>query len=417
MFQNNEMNKALKSALTNFTIHGSDLAIGGTTLSSLAEQHGTPLYVYSEELIRKKSQVLCRVLPEKVKIYYAVKANPNVEIIRLMGGLYDGFDVASAGEAERVVKAGIAPQRISFAGPGKTVAELQFAIDRQIGGLSIESEREFEHVKMLCRELGKTANVFVRVNPDFDLSQSGMRMGGGPKQFGVDSERVPALLQAIKNEKLVDFRGVHIFAGSQNLSADALLQTFEKILEYAVSLAAVAGMPMKQLNMGGGFGIPYFAHEQDLDLQAVGLGLKKLLSHYGPQLDNPEFIVELGRFLVAESGVYLAKVLYRKISMGQTFLITDGGMHHHLAASGNFGQSLVRRPMPITVANRQGSPTEKVHVAGPLCTPLDTFGFVELPTARENDLIAVLQSGAYGFSASPHLFLGHPAPKEVVVHS
>lgn len=409
------MNRALKSALANFSIQGHELVTGGVSFSSLAAQHGTPLYIYDRDIIKKRCRLLRDTLPGNLKIYFAVKANPNLEIIRLMGELYDGFDVASAGEAERVIKAGIDPDRISFAGPGKSVAELQYVIDRQIGGVSIESEQEFDHIRTICKQLGKVANVFVRVNPDFDLSQSGMKMGGGPKQFGVDSERVPELLKAIKNENLVNFKGIHIFAASQNLIAHALLQTFEKILEYAVSLVEKTGISIEKLNMGGGFGIPYFTHEQDLDLASVGLGLKKLLKHYGPLLGNTSFIIELGRFVVGECGVYLTKVLYRKISRDHVFLITDGGMHHHIAASGNFGQSLVRRPMPITVANRQGAPTEKVHVVGPLCTPLDTFGYVDLPEAREGDLIAVLNSGAYGFSASPQLFLSHKSPKEIMV--
>ena len=409
------MNLALKSALSNFTCQGEELAIGGVTMSSLVEKYGTPLYIYDNNIIKKRCQVLREALPENLKIYFAVKANPNLEIIRLMSELYDGFDVASAGEAEQVIKAGVSPERISFAGPGKTVAELRYVIDQHIGGLSIESEQEFDHIRAICTQLGKTANVFVRVNPDFDLLQSGMKMGGGPKQFGVDSERVPALLSAIEDDRLVNFKGIHIFSGSQNLSADELLQTFEKILEYAVSLVAKTNIPLKQLNMGGGFGIPYFAHEQELDLTTVGLGLKKLLKQYGALLDNTSFIVELGRFLVGECGVYLAKILYRKMSRGQVFLITDGGMHHHIAASGNFGQSLVRRPMPITVANRQGYSVEKAHVVGPLCTPLDTFGYVDIPKAQVGDLVAVLNSGAYGFSASPLQFLSHALPKEIIV--
>ena len=409
------MNHALKSALSNFTRQGTELLIGGVTMSSLAEQHGTPLYIYDNDIIRKKCQQLRSHLPKNIKIYYAVKANPNIEIIRLMGEIYDGFDVASGGEIERVLEAGISPDRISFAGPGKTLAELRYSVDNQIGGLSIESEQEFEHIKTICKKLGKNANVFVRVNPDFDLSQSGMKMGGGPKQFGIDSERVPALLTAIKKEKSVNFKGIHIYAGSQNLTAEQLLKIFEKIMEFAISLVSATGISINQLNMGGGFGIPYFAHEQELDLVAVGQGLKKLFNKYDLRLGNTSFIMELGRFLVGESGVYLSKVLYRKISRGQVFLITDGGMHHHLAASGNFGQSLVRRPMPITVANKQGNQTEKAHVTGPLCTPLDTFGLVELPKAQKDDLVCVLNSGAYGFSASPHFFLSHPPPKEVVI--
>ncbi len=409
------MNLALDSALANFTHQGSELTIGGVTLSSFAEQHGTPLYIYAKDIIKKKYQVLRESLPKKLKISFAVKANPNLEIISLIGKLYDGFDVASAGEAERVIQAGISPDRINFAGPGKTVSELQYVIDQGIGGLSIESEQEFEHIRTICKQLGKTANVLVRVNPDFDLPQSGMKMGGAPKQFGVDSERVPELLKAIKNEKIIHFNGIHIFSGSQNLFSDQLLKIFEKIMEYAVSLVEKTGIPLKQLNMGGGFGIPYFAHEKELDLSAVGLGLKNLLKQYAPSFRDTSFNIELGRFIVGESGVYLAKVLYRKISKGQVFLITDGGMHHHLAASGNLGQSLVRRAMPLTVANKQGYPVEKVHVVGPLCTPLDIFGFVELPQAQEGDLVAVLNSGAYGFSASPLNFLSHSLPKEIVL--
>lgn len=408
------MNYALKSALANFTKRGSELVVGGETVSTLADRYGTPLYIYDKRIILQKYQVLRDALPDNLKIYYALKANPNHEIIQLMAGLCDGFDVASAGETERVIQAGIAPDRISFAGPGKTISELQYAIKQQIGGLSIESEQEFEHVGAICRQLGKTADVFVRVNPDFGLSQSGMKMAGAT-QFGVDSERVPELLKAIQDAPLLNFKGIHIFSGSQNLSADELLRLYENILDYAVSLIEVTGIAIDKLNMGGGFGIPYFAHEQALDLLAVGQGLKRLFRQYRAKLKNTSFFIELGRFLVGECGVYLTRVLYRKISQGQVFLVTDGGMHHHLAASGNFGQSLVRRPMPLTVANRLGGPVEKVHVVGPLCTPLDSFGFVDLPEAQEGDLVAVLNSGAYGFSASPQLFLSHPAPKEIII--
>jgi len=409
------MNYALKSALANFTRRGSELVIGGETVSTLADQYGTPLYIYDKRIVLQKYQVIREALPDNLKVYYALKANPNHEIIQLMAGLYDGFDVASAGETERVIQAGIAPDRISFAGPGKTISELRYAIKQQIGGLSIESEQEFERIGAICRQLGKTADVFVRVNPDFGLSRSGMKMGGGATQFGVDSERVPALIKAIQDAPLLNFKGIHIFSGSQNLSADELLRLFENILDYVVSLIEITGIAIDKLNMGGGFGIPYFAHEQELALHAVGQGLKRLLRQYHAKLNNTSFIIELGRFLVGECGVYLTRVLYRKISRGQVFLVTDGGMHHHLAASGNFGQSLVRRPMPLTVANRLGGPVEKVHVVGPLCTPLDSFGFVNLPEAQEGDLIAVLNSGAYGFSASPQLFLSHPAPKEIIV--
>ena len=360
--------------------------------------------------------MLREALPDNLEILYAVKANPNHEILNIMGNLYDGFDVASSGELERVIKAGGRPSDICFAGPGKKLDELRYAIEKQIGCISIESEQEFNHIKALCEQTGKSASVLVRVNPSFDLSMSGMKMGGGAKQFGVDSERVPDLIRAISAEDAVVFKGLHIFAGSQNLNANALVGTFEKILEYALSLATETGIPLSRINMGGGFGIPYFAHERELELDIVGRELEGLIKKYSPLLGFPRLMLELGRFAVGEAGIYLCQILYRKISRGHTFLVIDGGMHHHLSASGNLGQSLARRPMPITVVNRQGKPLEKVHVVGPLCTPLDTFGTVELPQAREGDFIAVFQSGAYGFSASPQLFLSHAPPLEVVVH-
>ncbi len=381
----------------------------------MAQEHGTPLYIYDRAVIKQRCQILRDALPENLQITYAIKANPNMEIIRTMGVYYDGFDVASRGEMEKAIEAGISPEVISFTGPGKTINELHFAIEHNIGSISVESERELEHIQSICKTMGTSARVLIRVNPAFELSQSGMKMGGGPKQFGIDSERVPALIKRIISDNHLQFDGVHIFAGSQNLNADQLLQTFKKILEYASDIRSSMGIYIKTLNMGGGFGIPYFVHEKDLDLAAVGNGLANLLSTYGKKLTGTIFKIELGRFLVGECGIYVSRILYRKISHNQVFLITDGGMHHHLAASGNFGQSLVRRPMPITIANKLNAPPEKVHIVGPLCTPLDTFGYVELPSAEEGDFVAVLNSGAYGFSASPLRFLSHKPPKEVIV--
>jgi diaminopimelate decarboxylase len=409
------MNYALNSALSNFSCNENNLSIGGCTFKQIAEEHTTPIYIYSTDIIKAKCKMLREILPEEIKIYYAVKANPNLEVIRLMGDLYDGFDVASKGEAERVIEAGISAAKISFAGPGKTISEISYAIENQIGSLSIENQQEYLLIRDICRKLNKKIDVFIRVNPDFELSHAGMKMGGAPKQFGVDSEQVPSLISNIVEDKYVNYEGIHIYAGSQNLDSSELLSGFEKILEYANFLVEKTAVPIKYLNMGGGFGIPYFAHEKDLDLAAVGEGLNKLLKYYGPKLSGTKYITEFGRYLVGESGIYLARVLYKKISKGQTFVIINGGMHHHLAASGNFGQSLVRRPMPVTVANKQNSPLEKVHVVGPLCTPLDTFGYIDLPRVEEGDLIAVLNSGAYGYSASPQLFLSHKTPKEIMV--
>ncbi len=407
-------NLVLQSALSHFDQFDGELIIGGKKVSHLVDKYGTPLYVYDRNVIRKRYESL-KALPSDVQVHYAVKANPNLDIIAEMAKYYSGFDVASKGEIQKIIEAGLSPGHANFAGPGKRIDELKFAIEQGIGSISIENPQEFYIIEELCSSLRKTVSVLVRINPPFELAQSGVKMGGGPKQFGIDSENAAKLIQRIMSSTFVRFVGIHIFAGTQNLSADQLALTFDKILGYALSLQKSENIPIKVLNMGGGFGIPLYSHEKELDIESLGKSLRFLLEKYRKDLPETKFVIELGRFLVGECGVYICRVLYKKLSRGQIFLIMDGGMHHHLAASGNFGQSLIRRPMPITVLNKLNAPLQKAHVVGPLCTPLDTFGFVDLPEASEGDLIGVLNSGAYAFSASPQLFLSHPAPKEILV--
>jgi len=407
-------NLALQSALKNFNQPNGELVVGGRKISFWAEKYGTPLYIYDRNIIHSKFESL-KALSSDLKIHYAVKANPNPDIIREMSQYCSGFDVASKGELKRIIDAGINPECVNFAGPGKTLEELRFAIEHNIGSISIENPKEFDYIEQICSSLHKTVSVLVRINPPFELAQSGVRMGGGPKQFGVDSEIAGELILRIMSSKQVKFRGIHIFAGTQNLSVDELSFTFDKILDYASQLQETETIPLEVLNMGGGFGIPLHAHEKEIDIESLVENINSLIEKYRKLLPDTKFILELGRFLVGECGIYLCRVLYKKVSRGQIFLIMDGGLHHHLAASGNFGQSLIRRPMPITVVNKLDAPLQRAHVVGPLCTPLDTFGFIDLPEAEEGDLIGVLNSGAYAFSASPQLFLSHPSPKEILV--
>jgi diaminopimelate decarboxylase len=310
--------------------------------------------------------------------------------------------------------AGANPEETSFAGPGKTDAELAEALAAGIV-VNLESERELERVANLGRNRQARPRVAVRVNPDFELKSSGMKMGGGPKQFGVDAERVPAMLSRIGQLGL-DFQGFHIFSGSQNLRADSIKEAQEKTFELALKLAGHAPGPVRLLNIGGGFGIPYFPGERPLDIAAVGANLERLLDGFGSRLPDAKVVIELGRYLVGEAGVYVCRIVDRKVSRGQVFLITDGGLHHHLAASGNFGQ-VIRKNYPAVIGNRvAGTKREVVSVVGPLCTPLDLLAEnMEMAEADVGDLVAVFQSGAYGLTASPTAFLSHPAPAEVLV--
>jgi len=401
--------------MTQFPLSEDCLQIGGMSLNRLAQRVGrTPFYAYDRQLITDRVALLRKHLPAEVHIHYAMKANPMPAVVQHMANLVDGIDVASVGELGVALDTPIYPSQISFAGPGKRDNELSCAISAGIT-LNMESEQEMEHIASLGQRLGICPRVAVRVNPDFELKSSGMRMGGGPKQFGVDAERVPSML-ARMGELGLNFEGFHIFTGSQNLNAAAIQESQEKTLQLGLRLAEHAPGPLRLLNIGGGFGVPYFPGEKTLDLISVSKNLHRLLDETKQKLTGTQIAIELGRYLVAEAGIYVCRVLERKISRKKVFLVTDGGLHHHLAASGNFGQ-VIRKNYPVIVGNKVvGHERESVSVVGPLCTPLDLLAEeIEMAKADVGDLIVVFQSGAYGLTASPTAFLNHPLPVEVLV--
>ena len=412
------MNPAAKPAhasMAQFAAEGGELLIGGHKLSTLAARVGqTPFYAYSRALLSSRVAELRAALPPSIKLHYAMKANPMPAVVQYMAGLVDGVDVASAGELQVALNAGADPAEISFAGPGKRDPELLQAVAAGVL-VNVESMRELPVLAAASQALGLPARVAVRVNPDFELKGSGMKMGGGPKQFGVDTEGVPEMLAFIAREELA-FEGFHLFAGSQNLRAESICDAQQKSFDLALRLAQHAHTPVKFLNLGGGFGIPYFPGEQRLDLAPLGANLAAISERARTELPQAGIVIELGRYMVGEAGIYVARIVDRKVSRGQVFLVTDGGLHHHLAASGNFGQ-VVRKNYPVAIGNRMGAAdTESASVVGPLCTPLDLLADrMELAVAQIGDLAVVFQSGAYGASSSPQSFLGHPPCAEVLV--
>jgi len=411
--------KPRHAAMDQFTVQDGELVVGGMPVSRLAARVGqTPFYAYSRDLLHARVAQLRAALPAAIKLHYAMKANPMPAVVQCMAGLVEGIDVASAGELKVALDAGADPAEISFAGPGKRDPELWQAVAAGVL-VNVESTRELPVLAAASQALGLPARVAIRVNPDFELKGSGMKMGGGPKQFGLDTEVVPEALAFAAREGLA-FEGFHLFAGSQNLRAESICEAQQKSYELALRLAQLAHTPVKFLNLGGGFGIPYFPGEQRLDLAPIGANLAAICERARTQLPMAHIVIELGRYLVGEAGVYIARVVDRKVSRGQVYLVTDGGLHHALAASGNFGQ-VIRKNYPVAVAWRAAPPAgqderEVASVVGPLCTPLDLLGDrMELPVAQVGDLVAVFQSGAYGPSASPQGFLGHPACVEVLV--
>lgn len=401
-----------------FAVSRGELFVGGVRVSSLAEQYGTPAFIYDQSVIDKKLDSLREALPARFVIFYSVKANPSRAVLRHFLSRGCGLEIASAGEFRHALEAGCEPRRMLFAGPGKSESELELVLSHGIGEIHLESLVEAERIGAICRRLGVRARAAIRVNPAAEAEGGAMRMGGRPAPFGVDEEILDHVLDVVLGDAAIEFSGIHLFTGTQILDAHTLVNQYRHGLQLARRVASRVGHPLHTVDFGGGLGIPYFANERELDLQQLRAGLSQLFAEVGAEaaFAGTQFLVEPGRFLVGESGIYLARVQDIKVSRGKKFLILDGGMNHHLAASGNLGQT-IKRNYPVALVNRLESPAEEtVDVVGPLCTPLDTVARgVALPRAEIGDLFGIFQSGAYGRSASPLEFLSHPVPPEIWV--
>jgi len=398
-----------------FPANGPNLIVGGVELPRLAARIGkSPFYAYDRQLITGRVTKLRRQMPDELKIHYAMKANPMPAVVQHLASLVDGFDLASAGEMKVALDTTMPAEHISMAGPGKRPPELMQAIAAGIT-INAESLYELETIANQSELTGIQARVAVRINPAFELKASGMKMSGGPKQFGIDEELMPAVLQRMKELNL-QFQGLHIYSGSQNLNAEAIIETQQKSFELAMKLSDDCPSPIKKLNIGGGFGIPYFPGDARLDMRQIGDALDKAMNNFKTVNPQADVIIELGRYLIGEAGIYVCQVIDKKISRGQIFLIVNGGLHHHLAASGNFGQ-VIRKNYPVAIGNKMNILTkETVNIVGPLCTPLDIIADrMELPVAEIGDWVVIYQSGAYGYTASPHQFLSQPEAEQVLL--
>ena len=403
-----------------FAIAHGCLQLQGLSIEDIAETYGSPLYVYDAGVIKMQLAQLRQALPERFQISYSMKANPCSAVLKLFLSRGCGLEIASLGEYERAIAAGCPPEKILFAGPGKTERELSVVLSRGIGEIHAESMMELERIAQLSDDLGITANIAVRVNPTSEAQGGAMQMGGKPAPFGIDEERLDEVLCFIASAPTLNFRGIHLFVGTQVLDAQVLIAQYRKGLAIARYAAQYLDKPLATLDFGGGLGIPYFARERSLDLERLRAGLQALMAEIEDDdyLRDTQFLVEPGRFLVGECGLYVARVNDIKVSRGKTFAILDGGMHHHLAASGNLGQ-VIKRNYPVAVLNKlDQTPVGAVEVVGPLCTPLDAIARnIELPKLAIGDLIGVFQSGAYARTASPLGFLSHPTPPEVWIEN
>jgi len=375
----------------------------------------TPFYIYDADAIEARVRSLRSVLPDSVEIHFAMKANPRSEILSLMATLGCGVDVASTRELEVALKAGMSPDRISFAGPGKSDSGIALAIRESIHLLILESEGQARRASNLARRAGKSLRVGLRINPREGIRGAGLVMGGGASALGIDEERMGEAIRLVHHLEGLDFRALHVFAGGQSLDVEAILTHHAAMADLMAGLARDHGIELETAVLGSGLGIPYFAKDRPLDLNRLGEGVTEIAGRFTarPGLEKTRLALEPGRFLVGEAGAYVCRVVDRKVSRGRMFVIVDGGMHQHLVAAGGMG-AVVRRNFPLVALSPRPGDLETVDIAGPLCHPLDRLAIAcSLPPLEEGDLIAVLQSGAYGFTASPRDFLSHPHAAEV----
>ncbi len=397
--------------------HEGKLCLRGVRLEEIAERYGTPFYLYDLDCVRERVDFVRRAFSGKVEVFYAVKANSNLELLRALRSEVDGLDVSSAGEIEQSLLAGYPPEALSFAGPGKTGDELRGALERGVGILSVESLRELREIASIASSMGTKANVAVRINPDFLVKEFAIKMGGKATQFGVDEEALGPVADVLRrNRETLHFLGIHVYAGTQCMDAEAIARNMRHTLDLAERVSAEYGIGCRLVNLGGGFGVSYYEEGHELDVDRIGQRMEEPIEGFregGPA--QRRVVIELGRYLVAEAGLYVARVIGEKRSRGETFFVLDGGMNHHLAASGNLGATLRKNYVVKNLSDPGGAP-EVCNLVGPLCTPLDLMGrAVAVPSPKVGDLIGFLNSGSYAFTASPFLFLGHETPVELMI--
>jgi diaminopimelate decarboxylase len=375
-----------------------------------------PFYLYDLRLVERRILRLRELLGPDLRLYYAVKANPNPAILKWMARWTDGADISSGGELKLALDAGFDPRSVSFAGPGKTDAEIRYAVRRSIGSISIESVNELLRADRLAGECGGTADVSLRINPVRLVKEFAIKMGGKSSQFGIDEERMGEFFSALSGCGHCRFAGIHVYAGTQCLDAGALADNFRNTIRLARSAARDFGVTTGRVNFGGGFGVAMHENQAALDEESVCRSIGASYSEYLKEDGPAAGILELGRYLVAEAGIYAARICDIKVSRGKTYCVLEGGMNHHLAASGNFGQVIRKNYLIRNLSKTGPASPEEFTLVGPLCTSIDLMGEkVRMTKPEIGDWIGFFNSGAYAYSASPLLFLSHGLPAEWMV--
>ncbi|MCA9665026.1 MAG: hypothetical protein KC503_05535 [Myxococcales bacterium] len=383
----------------------------------LAAEYGTPFYLYDMDQAVAHYNAITKHLPSQVGVYYCIKANNNPRVMSIFKDHVPGIDISSIGELDLATAVGYTPQQMSFAGPGKSDNELRRAVENDIHLLSIESHNELTRLIAICKEMGKRINVTIRINPLSIPNAFNMKMGGRPSQFGVPEEDVDPTVELAKNAAEIELKGIHVFSGTQCLDQPSIIENLKQTLSISARIAREHDIKPEIINLGGGFGVPYFPGQEAMDVDSLSKEAGATIEAFvadEPRCKDTQFFFELGRYMIGFFGVYVTRVLDIKETRGKRFVIMDGGMNHCFAATGNFGQ-LVKKNYPVLNLSHSDAAASKCEVVGPLCTPLDSMARnIEMPAAEIGDLICFNNCGAYSYSASPLLFLGHDTPPEVV---
>jgi len=375
----------------------------------LADRFGFPLYVYDETVIERQWQILRENLPD-FEIFYSLKANPYREIVKYLGRQGLGADTASANEVLLAQQTGFAPERVFYSSPGKTEADIARTIDRAV--IIADSYHELEMMDAWCRKQGRLARVGLRINPKYSIKgdQALEIMGGNASKFGVDEESLPSHRAFLSGLKNVQVTGIHVYIGSQILDYRVIYQNIQKILDLATYCVEEIGFNIGFIDFGGGFGVPYTQDEQPIDWSRLKPSLQQLVAEQPIiKRNRVRLVVESGRFLVAQAGTYLTRVVDIKESRGKKFLVVHGGMN------GFFRPIFLDLPHPVYVPGKEER-GEVVSVVGNLCTPIDVLaGDICLPHVTIGDLIGVRNAGAYGFTMSLKDFISHRPPREIYI--
>lgn len=393
-----------------------EFTIQGVGITRLAEQYGTPLFVYDGEELADRITGLRRLLHPSMEVFFSLKSNPNVSVCALLHSHGARAEVSSMAELLTALWAGVAPENIIFLGPGKSRAEIDECLAKGIAAIVCESFGELALIDQLAAARGVVAPVCLRVNPAFAVKGSRLTMGGKPRQFGIDERQLldnPDLSNQYPNVRLM---GVQVYLGTRILDEEPVVENTRRIFALAEQLSQRLGFALELVDIGGGLGVAYFDGERDLDMDLLAGRLNPVIGEFADRHPGTRLAMEAGRYLTAWSGTYVVSVRYVKTSMDRNFAVTDGGTNHHMAAVGV--GSAIKRNFPMRVLNRINEPaSENWTVTGPLCTPNDVLcANVALPPVRPGDLVGILRSGAYGPTASPVLFLSHGYPAEVIVH-